>query len=506
MTSRRRRIVALLTVLASLGGGTAIARASVVTAAVSDVPVTRPLPSGFLGLALEYNTIPTWFGSGQTVDPVLERLIRNLDPVGRPVLRVGGQSTDRTWWPVRGMARPLGVTYDLTPSWTAIAHRFAQAMDLRMMLGVNLEADRTRISQVEAAQLLDGVGRPYVDSLQIGNEPDLYPVVPWYRSLHGHPEPWYGDAGTPVYSRGRSYSPAGFTAEFARTLRVMPRVAIAGPETSRVPWMAAFSRLLTPASPVRALTTHAYPLINCVTDPASPQYPSVPNLLSLTASRNLLGGGLRSYVGVAHRAGASFRVDEMGSISCNGRPGVSDTMASALWSLDALFSLARAGVDGVNLHTYPNSVNSLFNIARSGAGWEATVRPLYYGALLFAEAAPEGSQLLRVASGDPKVVRIWATRGSDNSVRVLLINDSLSGGASIALRAPAGYGSEPGAIESLLASSAYAQDVTLGGQSFGTTTTGALGAPVPQTVAPRAGSYEMTLPSASATLLTLSPP
>ena len=37
--------------------------------------------------------------------------------------------------------------------------------------------------------------------------------------------------------------------------------------------------------------------------------------------------------------GATFRIDEMGSVTCNGHVGVSNTMASALWATGALFSV-----------------------------------------------------------------------------------------------------------------------------------------------------------------------
>ena len=48
-------------------------------------------------------------GSGVgAAQPVLVELIRNLDPMGRPVIRIGGLSTDHSWWPVPGMKAPLG--------------------------------------------------------------------------------------------------------------------------------------------------------------------------------------------------------------------------------------------------------------------------------------------------------------------------------------------------------------------------------------------------------------
>jgi hypothetical protein len=83
------------------------------------------------------------------------------------------------------MSRPLGVSYNLTSAWAKTARSLAQSVDARLLLGINLEANRTRIDQVEAAQLLKGIGRDYVDALEIGNEPALYPLYPWYRRLGG---------------------------------------------------------------------------------------------------------------------------------------------------------------------------------------------------------------------------------------------------------------------------------------------------------------------------------
>ena len=78
-----------------------------------------------------------------------------------------------------GLGRPLGVTYDLSMRWAADARALAQATNAQFLLGINLEADRTRISQAEADRLVTGIGRRYIAALEIGNEPDLYTVVPW---------------------------------------------------------------------------------------------------------------------------------------------------------------------------------------------------------------------------------------------------------------------------------------------------------------------------------------
>jgi hypothetical protein len=502
-------------VLAGLGALSAVAvliatQAPVARAAfsvsVTRTPVTRPLADDFLGLALEYPTIPQWEGTGSAgVNMPLIGLMHGLDPVGRPLVRVGGQSTDRSWWPVPGLARPLGVTYDLNSAWTAVARTFARSLDARLMLGLNLEANRTRIPAQEGKHLLAEVGSQYVSSFAVGNEPELYHFTPWYRVVNGHPVPWYSKTGQRVFARSFTYDPFAFTTEFGRMIGGLPaHVPIAGPETGNPDWMLAFTHFVSPRSRVRTLSFHAYGTSACDHDPASPGYPTIPHLLSSYASRGLLAGFAGSSA-LARHDGASFRLDELGSVTCNGRAGVSDTMASALWAMDALFYLARSGVDGVNLHSFPNSNNGLFDFQRSGATWHAVVHPLYYGALMFARAAPPGSRLLRTAAASQEQVRTWATLGSDHQVRVLVINDSLTAGTRVVVHAPTGYGSNPAALQRLSAPSAAAtHGVTLGGRQFGISSTGMLAPAIPQTVKAASGAFTVTLPPSSAALLVLS--
>ena len=479
------------------------AGATVFRLAVSATARTRPLPAGFLGLALEYRGIPALVNPTQTraVDPVLVSLIRNLVPGGRPVLRIGGQSSDRTWWPLPG-TRPPGITYALSPAWLRSAQALAQATDAHLILGVGLEADRPRIDAVEAAHLLSGLGRRYVSALEIGNEPELYTSTPWYRVLDGSVVPWYETTGAPVFARGPGYGPGTFAGEFRRALTALPDVPIAGPATGNLPWLGALTGSLRRSSRLRLLTWHAYGLNQCVTDPASSQYPSVPNLLAPAASRAFVDG-IAPDVALAHRAGAGFRVAEMNSVTCNGRVGVSDTFASALWLLDALFTIAGDGVDGVNIHTFPGAANGLFDFTQTAAGWRGIVHPLYYGALMFSQAAPAGSRLLRIRSDRQDAIRAWATLAPDRRVRVLLINDDLASPALALVRGPVSAGAA--ALERLRARSAYATTaVTLGGRTFGTrTATGVLAPPILQTVSPRAGVYRVTLPPGSAALVTM---
>jgi hypothetical protein len=482
------------------------ARADSITVSVSGQVVGRPIPDNFLGLALEYSTIPRWTAQpGQAANPILGTLIRGLDATGSPSIRIGGQSTDRSWWPAPGLTRPLGVTYDLGPSWTRSARELVGATDARLLLGINLEAGSAPVARVEADELVKGVGAQHVASLQIGNEPNLYRVTPWYRVSDGHRLPWYAKTGTEVYSRPASWDPAAYDTQFNTFARALPKLALAGPETNPGPWLTGFAPLLSSHSRVRTLTTHAYGLNNCDTDPTDPLYPSVDHLLSLTASRGLLDG-LSPSIARAHRDAAALRIDEMGSITCNGKPGVSDTFASALWGMDALFATARAGVDGVNLHSFPDSDNGLFDFSYSPSArrWTAAIHPLYDGALMFAQAAPAGSRLLHLSDGATTQLRAWATLGADHQVRILLVNDATAESTLVHVRAPGGYGQSVGTVERLQAPSAGATgDITLGGHRFSSTLTGSAPKPELQSLHPRGGVETVGLPAASAALITL---
>jgi hypothetical protein len=503
-----RRAAALLATMAALAGAglsASIARAYDATVTVSPAPVTRPLPQGFVGLAFTYSALARWVSGRGPVDPVLVRLIRNLTPAGRPWLRIGGESADRSWWPIPGYRKPIGITYDLGPAWTRLAHRLAQATDAQLMLGLELQADQPKIDRVEARQLLRRVGSRYVQSLQIGNEPELYRSIPWYKRLNGHAVVWYSKAGTPVYARPRTYGPTQFIAEVSRIMRVIPRYAIAGPETNIPAWTQAFSRFLRPDGRVTTLTTHAYAVDNCVKDRRSDVYPTIANLVSLHASRSILRG-MAPYISLVHARGGKDRIDEMGAVTCTGPAGVSDSMATALWAIDALFYAASQGVDGVNLHTNYARVNNLFSLGFANGRWRATVQPLYYGALLFERADPAGSRLLSVQGGTSEALRVWASR-RDHEVRIAIVNDSLRGAGTIHLRLAHARGSESATLQRLLAAGArgaYAtHGITLGGRSFQTTTTGALGAPKLATVKRRHGSFTVVMPKGSAALLTV---
>jgi Glycosyl hydrolase family 79 C-terminal beta domain len=494
-----RFLIATVATLAACGAGAAVCTATArrggagtgaTLLTVGTDTVGPAVPAGFVGLSVELPAIISYAGKDpQAINPVLEQLIRNLAPGQSPVLRLGGDSTDWTWYPVPGMGRPPWVRYTLNPNWLQVTRALVQALDARLILGVNLEADSAKVADAEANALIGGIGPASIDALELGNEPELYGSYSWYRT----------PTGRPVAGRAAGYDFSSFVHQFSNVARSLPPAALAGPAVGSSNWITKLGPFLAAEPRVGMATLHRYPLKRC----SAKDHVTDAELLSESSSVGLANSVAR-FAAIAHARGRALRIDEMNSIACGGQRGVSNTFASALWSLDALFAMASVGVDGVNLHTVPNSINELFTFKQVDGVWQGSVRPEYYGLLMFAQAAPAGSRLLELAGPTRGVVRAWATLAPDGHARVVLINTSPVAARVVTVRAPSA--TVPAALEQLTAPALTATSgITLGGQTFGSATgTGLLaGTALPTSVVPGAGGYQVTLPAASASMLTL---
>jgi len=491
-------LVAAIVAIAVTRSGAPAAQASESVpqaSAAGTVPVTvtgRPVgrfPAGFLGLSTEIRAIEGYTGfDSNAVNPVFERLIRNLAPGQRPVLRLGGDTGDWTWYPIPHTARPLGVRYALTPAWFKVVRALAAAVNARLIVAVNLEVNSTRVAAAEARAIVAGIGRPWLEALQLGNEPELYNVLAWYAVDN-----------VPHYGRPPSWDFSAYLQNYAAIARALPDFPLAGPEVGAPAWVDGMGQFLSSEPRVRIATVHRYPL-GC--NPAQPA--TIAELLSDSSTRDFTAG-LGPALAAAHAHGIPLRMDESNTVSCGGQAGVSNTFAAALWDLDASFELARAGFGGVNFHTREGIVNQLFTFRRVDHVWKGQVEPDYYGLLAFAQAAPARSRLLGVAGASSGSVHVWATRAPDGTERVVLINMATRVGRTIELRA--GSAGEVANLARLRAPSAGATGhVTLGGQSFGSqTSTGMLSGKLRTISIPRrrGGTYHVWMPAASAAVLTL---
>ncbi|MDQ6821716.1 MAG: glycosyl hydrolase family 79 C-terminal domain-containing protein [Actinomycetota bacterium] len=482
--------VALALLGSSSGGGSSAAASITVDSSNSGAVI----PRGFLGLSLEYTALEPYAGQDPLApDPVFLQLIRNLSPGQRPSLRIGGDTTDSTWWPVPGLSPPGGVRYSLTNQWLGVTHAVAAALHARLILGINLKADSQALASSEAQALLSGVGRRYIEALELGNEPALYSLFTWYRTA----------SGRRVKARSLSYDFPAYVRDFTRIAAALPNVPLAGPALNASGWISGLGSFLAAQPRVRIATVHRYPLQLCFVPPSSLQYPTVPHLLARSASAGL-ARLLAPYVATAHARGLPFRLDETNSVACGADPSVSRTFAAALWSLDALFALAHVGVDGVNFHTFPAAGYNLFSLTRTHGHWSASVAPVYYGLLMFAQAAPLGARLLTVSGPQPGWFRSWATRSRAGTIRVVLINVGQDQHPVTVM-----VGGSPGkaTLVRLTAPGVdAASGITLAGRSLGpqTETGRPAGTFERFPLAPRSGGYVVSMPPHSAALMTIS--
>ena len=467
---------------------TTTAGTTVAPATAAATPNTRPLPSGFLGLSMQYKAFEQYAGTNPaSVNPAFLNLIRQIAPDQSPVLRFGGDSTDWTWWPVPGMKQPPGVTYTLTPKWLQIARAMNSELHSRLILGINLEAGSVKLASAEANALVNGIGKQNIAGLEIGNEPELYSAFNWYRK-----------AGVGIKGRAPGWTETAFFKQFNQFAGVMPAgVPVAGPASGSATYLAELGAFLKGQPRVKLSTFHAYPLKHC-----TPGKVLTTSQLLSTASTSGFAQAQAQYVNVSHKYGKLARLDEINGITCGGYGGVSNAFGSALWVLDTLFELDKVGVDGVNIQTVPASVQEIFG-PLAGDGGSMVVHPEFYGMMMFAQAAPAGSQLITIPTTLPSSVKLWATRATDGTVHVVMINDNFAKPATVAvpLNSPAG----PGSLEVLRAPHIGATSgVTLGGRTFGAATaTGLLPPYQLQQVTASGGRYSVRIPPATAIMLTV---
>jgi hypothetical protein len=383
--------------------------AGLAAAAVAGASRAPAVPPRFIGLSYETGELV----EGTRLSPgnrAFVALLRRLG--GEGLLRLGGNSSDRAH------AHPTAAAIDRLAG-------FLRATGWSLLYGLDLGNGTPRQAADEAHAVADAAG-PALTAFQIGNEPDLF-------ASRLRPRGW----GVSDYlDAWRRFAEA--------VLRRVPAARFAGPDIAENgSWMMPFAALRDPR-PV-LLTRHFY-----TEGPGSS--PSV-TIARMLGSAGKLAAAIEPAEQAARASGLPVRMAETNSVYGGGRPGVSDTLAAAVWGAELMFRLAAAGWNGVNFHTRPACSYAPLGEATGG---RPVARPLYYGMLLFAQSRPRRVAALPVRNA--AAVSAYMIEGRDHRRRFAFINTSPREPAHVAL---------PDAATSLIrlaaSSPAATSGVTLGG-------------------------------------------
>jgi len=354
-------------------------------------PTASRIGAGFAGLSYEKVALALPCFSADNHD--LIGLFRGL---GRSLLRVGGNTVDRTQWRRDGAGRAL---WQVAPPDVDALAAFLRGCDWQVLYGVNLAHSTPALAADEVACAAQSLGERLF-GIEIGNEPDLYGG--------GYFPGWSFGAFVQRWQDFRR-------AILARTPGVtLTGAACAGHISD---WTVPFAA--DTAGEIALLTQHYYR--------GGGRSPSatIAKLLSpdpeLAAELDTLRAGARA-------SGVPFRLAETNSFFSGGAPGVSDRYASALWVIDHLFRIAQGGGTGANLH---GGGGGYTPIADSN-GTVVEARPEYYGMRLFTLAGEGTLRESTLAAGDLEV-SAYALERADESLSLVVVNKEVAQNLSLSI-------------------------------------------------------------------------
>ncbi len=294
------------------------------------------VPDDFIGLSYESAQLanPAFFAAG---NKALIALFRELSRDG--VLRLGGGTSDFTQFTTSEPSGPppfdavgpdtsRNVKSDtpVTPKGLHNLRGFLDAANWRCLYGLNL-ARGPIAPMVEEAAYVERILGSRLIAFQLGNEPDA-----WRKRYR--PATWsYADYWK-EWSAARS-----------AIVRQLPHAKFAGPDVSnKMAYVTGFAEDVKKNGlrDVIMLTSHYYAM-----GPAGAKGMTIDRLLSPDPK---LDRDLKIAMAAARSAGIPYRMTEGNSCWNGGQPGVSDTLASALWAADAMLDFASMGCCGVDLH------------------------------------------------------------------------------------------------------------------------------------------------------------
>ncbi|MGA2024949.1 MAG: glycosyl hydrolase family 79 C-terminal domain-containing protein [Steroidobacteraceae bacterium] len=440
---------------------------------VLTVHADRPLAAiapDFMGLGYEISSVATP-GLLSPANRVYLQLLRTLG--ARGIVRIGGNTSDYARYVPGGPAVSSARGSVIDTAGLQELGGFLEASGWQLIWGLNLGRGSEADAIAEAGAVRAVAGQRLL-AFEIGNEPDLFGRAQHRQMDYGY-EDWLAE-----YRR------------YKQALRTRyPGIALAGPDAAgHTDWV---TRFAADEGRDAVLLTHHY--YREGQNPGS----TIEKLLGVDPKLQSQLDALRA---ASSSSGLPYRICEVNSFSGGGRPGVSDTMAGALWALDYMYTLAANGCAGVNMESGVNHLDFISSYSPIGDDQHGhyAAKPEFYGMLAFALGGKGRVLQTEFPAASPEL-KAYATVQERGALVLTLINkgaDEDVVAVQISGRSPDGEAS----ITRLRAAAVDAQSgVTLAGAEVGTE--GTWQPSHSESLRLRGGGLSLALPGYSAAICTI---
>ena len=462
------------------------------------------VPSNFMGLGVGESSYESQFGEPATgKNTVLRQIMSNITQYGASPMTFKITAYDQ--YPASA------ATYLPTAADVSAINQLYADTGATFFVGVNLAADVPSIAVNQAQAYASQMTPGSLIGLEIGNEPDNYThSSEQYRTAPYYFLQDYANFASGVLTALQTYQP---NAKLVGPVWGEPNTETGGSSgtVNNSGHAIAIGDFLTAQGSNLALVTqHGY-ANQCINGASyNTDFLLTPAAQDCVSTTYLLGG-----VAPSHALNLKYRIGELNSITGGGVQGISNTFQASLWIMDLCAGLAKGGVDGVNIFgDSANQYYTMFTFNTTTASGQTAytlsfVIPQYYGVLMFQQATQNKAQFLPVTTTATGNQVVYAWLDASDTIRVLVLNKDESGSGTVTVTLPTGYGqatvtrlleSTPNASPAYLSTAG----VTLGGQTFDTSTNGVIqGNAYGEVLTPTGTAYTIALPLTSAALLTI---
>ena len=359
--------LAISSVVPSFARGKAISKE--ISIRLKSTPALARISDDFVGLGYEMSSAAR-LGLLSVHNAPYVQLVKNLGRKG--VLRLGGDVSSFSKYAPEGqiIAEPKNTV--LTRASLEQLSAFLKEVGWTAIWSVNFGTGTLQEAVAETQAVASILGEN-LQAIEIGNEVDLY----------GH----YGQhpLRTPPYNY-ETYR-AEYTVWHRAISKAVHGLRFAAPDVtdSAVDWVEKMAK--DADGEVQLLTVHYY---------RNGQLRGTAE--ELTLPDPMLRSNLQRLEMASRQSGIPWRMCETNSFFGGGKPGVSNSMLGALWTLDYMLLLAGYGCSGVNIETGVNQhgvVSSYSPIQDDGKGNNTAGVP-YYGMLACATAMDGSAEVLPI--------------------------------------------------------------------------------------------------------------